>query len=177
MTEEKQKQPKEKLKNKYIFPDFLGRAMAKVSMRAQLESAMLSQALLCIGMILMGVYMALFMPQPLWFRISLLLNIICGFVLMSSYLVTTFQQYQNHMDVMGLDADAERAELKKKGNIFKRIKIALAKRKMRKAEQILKEPMKVSNDKLIMRNKESQKIKELTEEELREIERRTIDQI
>jgi hypothetical protein len=146
-------QAKEPMKNKYIFPDILGKAMAKVSMRAQLESAMLSQALLAIGMILMGIYLVIYGEHTWFFKATLILNLICGFVLMSSYLVTTFQQYQNHMDVMGLDADAERKAIKAKGNIFKRIKLALAERKKKKEEaekKIIEEEKIKDNERRIL---------------------------
>lgn len=147
MIEENQTKPKEKLKNRYIFPDILGKAMAKVSMRAQLESAMLSQFLLIIGMVLMAAYTVIYGNLSLWMKCSVTFNILCGLVLMSSYLITSFQQYQNHMEFMKFDASAEREEIKKKGNIFKRIIVAIKNRKASKVEK--KEEAKLPSEETI----------------------------
>jgi len=50
----KRKKPKEKYK--YCFPNLLAKGMAKVSMRTQMESSMLSQFLLIIGLTIMVLF-------------------------------------------------------------------------------------------------------------------------
>lgn len=122
----------EKVKNKYIFPDFLALAMSKVSMRTQLESSLMSEFLLMCGMILMGIYTIFYSQQGLFFKVGIALNLFFGFLFMSSYLVTTFQQYQNYLETMGIDTEAEKKAIKAKGNIFKRIWLAWKNRKSHK---------------------------------------------
>ena len=120
------KKKNEKIKNRYIFGDRLAKFMSKVTMRAQLESSMMSQFLLLIGMTIMIIFNVFFTESSLWSKIMITFNLLCAFILIGSFLVTSFQQYQNHLDALGVDTDDEKTKIKKRGNIFKRI--ALAKR-------------------------------------------------
>jgi len=90
------KKNKEKV-HKYIFPNFLAVAMKNVDMKTQLESAMMSMFLLLMGMILMSVYTAIYLTYGLVFKSLLLFNLVAGFLFMTSYLVTTYQQYNSYM--------------------------------------------------------------------------------
>jgi hypothetical protein len=91
------KQPKEKARHKYIFPNFMAMAMKNVDMKTQLESAMMSMFLLLIGMILMSVYTLIYLPYTLVFKALVIFNIVAGFLFMTSYLITTYQQYNSYM--------------------------------------------------------------------------------
>ncbi len=62
-------------------------------------------------------------------------NLLAGWLLITSYLVTTYQQYGSYMDAMGFDPEAERAAVKKKGNIFKRIIMAIKNKRKKKLER------------------------------------------
>jgi hypothetical protein len=127
---------KEKIKNKYIFPNWLADMMNKVPMRVQMESSLMSMTLLLIGMLLTSVYIAIWGGQSLVFKILLVVNMLCGFLFMGSSMVTTYQQYQSYMDTMGFDAEYEKEKIKAKGNIFKRIYLAMKeRRKIKKAEK------------------------------------------
>ena len=130
--ENKTQDKKSKMDNRYIFPNWLADSMSKVSFRAQNESAILSQTLLIAGMILMVIYMIMYGGQSLYFKILMVINLVCGIIFMASYLVTTYQQYVSYMDTMGISTDAETAKVKASGNIFKRIKKAWQNRKQNK---------------------------------------------
>jgi len=91
---------KEKTKNKYIFPDLLAKSMSKIDLRTQLEASMLSMSLMGIGLIITITYLVIYMNFPLWYKIALAINGLAGVVFMWSFLVTTFQQYQNYMQVV-----------------------------------------------------------------------------
>ena len=119
----KNKKPKEKYS--YAFPDVLAKAMSKVDFRAQVEASMLSQFLLIIGLTFMVLFMIFTKSTTGLYKFIVIFNLICGWVLISSYLVTTYQQYVSYMSAMGFDPAAEKAAVKKKGHIFKRIKIAI----------------------------------------------------
>jgi len=132
---EETKKPKEK--HRYVFPNILAKAMAKVDMRAQMESSMLSQFLLIIGLTLMVIFMIISHQTSGLYKFIVIFNLLCGWVLISSYLVTTYQQYTSYASAMGFDPAAEKAAVKKKGHIFKRIKLAIknkhAKKKSKKS--------------------------------------------
>jgi len=129
----KEKKPnKEKMKNTYIFGDRIAKAMSKITFRAQLESAMLSQALLLIGMTLMIVFNVLFSDAGLASKIMVTFNLLCAFVLIGSYLVTSFDQYQSYTNAAGIDTNEEKKKIQKRGSIFKRISLAKRNKRIQK---------------------------------------------
>ena len=129
MTKEKKpkksSQAKTKEKHRYVFPDILAKAMSKVDMRAQMQASMLSQFLLIIGLTIMVLFMIISNQTTGLYKFIVIFNLLCGWVLISSYLITTYQQYTHFSTQMGFDPAAEKAAVKKKGHIFKRIKIAI----------------------------------------------------
>ena len=136
----KSSQAKTKEKHRYVFPNFLAKAMAKVDMRSQMEASMLSQFLLIVGLTFMMLYMIFTKTTTGLYKFIVIFNLLCGWVLISSYIVTTYQQYTSYMGQMGFDPAAEKAAVKKKGHIFKRIKLAIkakrAKKRVQKRVQI-----------------------------------------
>lgn len=91
---------KEKLKNKYVFPDILARAMSKVDMRTQYEASMMSMALILIGLVVTVIYFWFFFNFATWYKVFLVINGIAGVIFLWSYLVTTFQQYRSYMETI-----------------------------------------------------------------------------
>ena len=89
----------EKKKNKYIFPNFLASAMGKLDLRVQLEASMMSMTLILIGLALSTFYMMVYVTFPLWYKITLIVNLLAAFVFLSSNLVTTYQQFQSYMEI------------------------------------------------------------------------------
>lgn len=83
--------------NNYIFPDIFGKWMGKLDQRTQYEGGMMSTSLIMIGLILMTTYIWLYMDMGLGFKIIATFNAIAGLLLMTSNLVTLFQQYQAFM--------------------------------------------------------------------------------
>lgn len=92
-------QVKKEVKNTYIFPDFLAKAMSKIDMRTQFEASMLSMTLMLIGMIITIIYFVIYFDFQTWYKIVLIFNGLAGFLFMSSYLTTTYQQYVSYMEI------------------------------------------------------------------------------
>jgi len=90
-----------KEKGNYVIPSPMAKAMAKVSPRTQYEAAMMSIIFIICGLLIMAIYYP-FTNATLFMKIFLPINSVCGIVLLSSYLVTTFQQYQSYLMAMGI---------------------------------------------------------------------------
>jgi len=160
----KNKKPKEK--HRYVFPNFLAKGMSKVDMRTQMEAGMLSQFLLLIGLTIMVLFMIFSQQTNGFYKFLVIFNLLCGWLLISSYLVTTYQQYVSYSEAMGFDPDAEKKAVKKQGNIFKRIRNAIKNKKKKKIEHLGLVPS-IVNDALKNMEKMEEIPKEL--EELGEI--------
>lgn len=93
---------KENIQHRYIFPNFLASAMKNLDMRTQMEAGMMSMIMLLIGMILMSVYSVLYLAQGWVFKALLVFNLAAGFIFMSGYLVTTYQQYLSYMTAISV---------------------------------------------------------------------------
>ena len=100
-------------KHNYIFPDILARAMAKVDQRTQYEASMMSMSLMGVGLVLTMSYLIIYFEFPIWYKVILGINALAGRVFMWSYIVTTFQQYKNYMDVV----DFQKQENEMKGGL------------------------------------------------------------
>jgi hypothetical protein len=83
----------------YIFGDLLGNFMGKIDLRTQYEASMMSMTLMIGGLIVTAIYVWFFIDFPLWYKIVLEINFLAGFIFMNSFLITTFQQYRNYMEV------------------------------------------------------------------------------
>lgn len=123
---------KEKEKLKFIFPNIMAKMMKKIDMRTQMESSLISMFLILFGMVLMVTYLVFFGTMGIIYKCLLVFNLFCAFIFISSFLVTTYQQYIEYMKIMGIDPDKHKEEIRKRGNIFKRIKLAIQNRKKRK---------------------------------------------
>ena len=91
---------KVKPKHNYIFGDLLGNVMSKLDLRVQLEASMMSMTLIICGLIISTFYFAIYIQFPLWYKITLVINLLAGMIFISSNLVTTYQQYKNYMQVV-----------------------------------------------------------------------------
>ncbi len=76
--------------------------------------------------------MILFQPGSWWYKGLVVFNMAAGWLLIGSYLVTTYQQYTSYMEAMEIDPEEDRKKVRKKGNIIKRIIIAMRNRRIRK---------------------------------------------
>ena len=132
---EKMKKHKTKEPYKFIFPDFAAKMMKNVSMRTQLESSMISMVMIMGSLTLMVIYLLFFGGGTWVYRILLLINLLAGFLFISSFLLTSYQQYISHMQMMGYDPQKEREDVLKRGHLFKRIGLALKERKKVKQKE------------------------------------------
>ncbi|KKN14396.1 hypothetical protein LCGC14_0996460 [marine sediment metagenome] len=127
---------KEKPKHKYVFPEKMANFMANVDFRTQMEAGMMSQFLLLIGLTVLMVFMILFQPGSWWYKGMVIFNMAAGWLLIGSYLITTYQQYISYMEAMEIDPDEDKRKVRKKGNIIKRIIIAMKNRRIRKQSTV-----------------------------------------
>lgn len=109
-----------KQRHKYLFPNIMAKAMAKVDERTQYESSMMSMFLILIGLLMMGVYYIFFVDTTLLFKIMIGLNSFFAFIFISSQLTTTYQQYVTYMNA--IESFGMEKPIKKKLNIFTRKK-------------------------------------------------------
>lgn len=91
-----------KTKGNYCFPNFLGSSMAKVGQRIQFESSMLSMGLILIGLIVMAIVTIFGTDFSVFIKVMTGVNAVAAFIFLSSSLVTTFQQYQAYLSIMGI---------------------------------------------------------------------------
>ena len=84
----------------YIFPNFMAKIMAKVDLRTQYEASMLSMTFILIGLMISVIYIYLYVQFPLWYKITIIINGIADFVFLSSFIVTTYQQYITLMETL-----------------------------------------------------------------------------
>jgi|GEM_PF-3864420 hypothetical protein len=94
---EAQKDPTEP---KYIFPNFLAKLMSKVDQKAQYEASMMSIVFILFGVTWFVIYNAFMSPSTIAVRVVGVINLVAVFVLLSSNLVTQFQQYQTYCKAM-----------------------------------------------------------------------------
>jgi len=94
----------------YIFGNVLGNLMSKLDLRVQLEASMMSMTLILIGLVLSTFYMTFYVQFPLWYKITLIVNLLAAFVFLTSNLITTYQQYQNYMQVIEFNKNIQEVE-------------------------------------------------------------------
>lgn len=87
-------------KHSYAFPDVMAKAMKNVDQRTQYESALLSMFFMLIGMIAFTIYITAFTANSWWFKGFFIFNAFWGVVLMTSFMVTQYQAYNNYMMIM-----------------------------------------------------------------------------
>jgi len=76
--------------------------MKGISQRTQYEASLMSMIFILLGLIFMTIYIPFASGLSVVMKVAIVINGIAGFVFISSYLVTTFQQYQNYLIVMGV---------------------------------------------------------------------------
>jgi Zn-dependent protease with chaperone function len=133
----------------------MAKMMKKIDMRSQLEASMISMTFIMIGMIIMVIYLIIYAQMGLFYKGLIVFNLLCAFIFISSFLITTYHQYISFMEISGIDPDKHKEEIKKRGNIFKRIKLALKKKQnieLNPAPQLVKDAVenmiKIKQDEL-----------------------------
>lgn len=89
---------KEGNKKRLFFPSTMERVMVKVDPKIQYEASMIAICVMLFGIVLSGVYIWIKMDYAWWFKIVTEINILAGFVLLGSFLITTFQAYKSYCD-------------------------------------------------------------------------------
>ena len=160
---------KEKEKLKFVFPNIMAKFMKKVDMRTQMEASMMSMSMIMVGMMIMVTYLLIYGAMGLFYKSLIIFNLLCAFIFISSFLVTTYQQYTSFMEMAGIDPDKERQEVLKKGNIFKRIRLAIKNKKGKQLEivdEAVENMVKIKQDELVKYNELEKKSDDLQEEDL-----------
>lgn len=84
----------------YIFPSAIANAMKNISVRTQMEASLMAMVFIMAGTIIFSVYLVFWTEMTMFSRIMIGVNALAGFVFLASYLVTTFQQYQQYLAVI-----------------------------------------------------------------------------
>jgi hypothetical protein len=108
----------DKVKNKYIFPNFLASMMSKVDMRTQYEASMMSMSLIMVGLVVSGFYLWVYTMLPLWYKIFLMINVFAGIIFLSSFVITTYQQYITYMKALEFQKQMKGGNQDAKKNIW-----------------------------------------------------------
>jgi len=87
------------VKHRYVFPSIMAKWMAKIPQKTQYEASMMSTLFMLVG-ILYFIVISILGTASLTSRIVLTVELIAAFVLLSSQLVTQFQQYQSYCQAM-----------------------------------------------------------------------------
>ena len=101
MTGSNDKSP-HKTKGNYCFPNFLGKMMSSVGQRVQFESSLLSIAFILIGIMVMTLVTIFGTDLSMFIKIMTGINGLAALLFLSSHLITTFQQYQAYLSIMGI---------------------------------------------------------------------------
>lgn len=88
------------VKHRYVFPNIMAKWMSKVDQRTQYEASIMGNLLILAGLIWFGVMMTFFSQSTLTFKIMADFNVVAGFILLSSSMVTQYQQYKAYMEAM-----------------------------------------------------------------------------
>lgn len=101
-----------KVKNKYIFPNVMAKVMAKIDMRTQFEASMMSMTLIFLGMVASIIYLPIYTDFGVVYKVFLVVNLLAGMGFISSFLVTTYQQYQSYMEHVDFQKEMKGGTLK-----------------------------------------------------------------
>lgn len=93
--------PKE-TKGNYIFPSIMAKAMKSVSQRTQYEAELMSLSFILVGIMVMSFLAVFYTELSFWLKFMTVFNAFAAFILLSSRLITSFQQYQNYLLMVGL---------------------------------------------------------------------------
>jgi ABC-type multidrug transport system fused ATPase/permease subunit len=93
------KEDEKVVKNRYVFPNIMAKWMAKVNQKTQYEASIMSMLFMMFGIIYF-IIMAILGTMSTLSKVVLTIELIAAFIMLSSQLITQFQQYKNYMDVM-----------------------------------------------------------------------------
>jgi hypothetical protein len=82
----------------------VGKAMGKLSTQYQMEASMISIIIILLGLIIMAIYM-MFLDITGFMKIMIVINAVAGFIFLSSFLATQYQQYQSFIMAQKIQED------------------------------------------------------------------------
>lgn len=91
-----------KKQSTYIFPNFIAKSMSKASPKVQYESSMMGTFLILVSITLTWVYYVFFTQMSVLGKVFVAFNALAGYLMLSSMLVTTYQQYQQYLQAIEL---------------------------------------------------------------------------
>ena len=80
----------------------MANTMSKVSQKVQYESSLMGTTLILISITMTWIFYVFFTSSSTLTKVFILINAIAGYLIMSSMLVTTYQQYQQYMGTIAL---------------------------------------------------------------------------
>jgi hypothetical protein len=78
----------------------MAKAMTKLDTRLQMEASMMSMLVILLGLLVGAIFTVAFTNAGTFVKIMVGVNGVAGFVFLSSFLTTSFQQYTTYMEAM-----------------------------------------------------------------------------
>lgn len=102
--------------NNFIFGRRLAERMARVKQRTQYESALLGFTFVLISLFVSMGYHAFFSDSNIFWRIFYGLNSFFGVLIVSSFLITQFQQYRTYLETERIKEEFDKDMIKLEDN-------------------------------------------------------------
>lgn len=83
----------------------ISKMMSGLSTQYQMEASMISLVIILIGMTLIACYSIFFLNLNMFMRIMIGINSVAGFVFLSSFFITQFQQYKSFMSALEIQKE------------------------------------------------------------------------
>jgi len=82
----------------FIFPKEVAKKMKEINIATQYEASILSMSFLIIGALLFVIYTVFFTTYYWLMKVFICFNSVCAIILMTSTLITTYQQFVAHKE-------------------------------------------------------------------------------
>ena len=83
----------------------ISKMMSGLSTQYQMEASMISLVIILIGMTLIACYSIFFLNLNMFMRIMIGINSVAGFVFLSSFFITQYQQYKSFMSALEIQEE------------------------------------------------------------------------
>lgn len=86
----------------------LDKWIGKYPITVQFQGTMIGIVFMVISMLCYAVYAVFYAQNTLLWKIFIVVNALCGVLILWSFFVTTYQQYQSYKEVMLLQGDSKK---------------------------------------------------------------------
>jgi hypothetical protein len=97
-------------KVEFLLPDNLANKVKEVDIGIQYESSVVAMSFLLVGILAFNIYSIFFSDVGLAMKIFITFNSLCGFILLSSMLVTSYQQLMSYRSAISMVSAARQMQ-------------------------------------------------------------------